>query len=194
MRRRVPEISFDNSTTVEPKPGERPTAIGSYPDVIKALQSGRTPLFCGISYIPEINLDGMDKASFVTSSWWWPETREVVAGAKAHAVTLLMGDLEKTPARERILVELQLVSAALDVLKTATAVIWPDANAMWKPDHVRSELEQAKGDVPVSLAVAVKSRPRHRKPASGRHAEMVRPHRRTECVRHHGGGVAGLRR
>jgi hypothetical protein len=79
-----------------------------------------------------------------------------VAKTKAHAVTFVQGEFEKTPARERILVEMQLVAAALDVLKSATAVVWRDANAMWQPDQFRSQLDRAKGDIPLSLAVAVK--------------------------------------
>jgi hypothetical protein len=108
----------------------------------------------------------MDKESYVTSSWWWPETRAVVARTRAHAVTALFGVNEGTPPKERILVEMQLAAAALDVLKSATAVIWPDANAMWKPDHFRSELDRAKGEIPVTLAVAVKL---------GRDTENLRP-------------------
>lgn len=117
---------------------------------------GRLPLLCGVTYIPEINLDGMDRRSFVTSCWWWPETRAVIARTKAHAVTLVLGELEKTPAKERILIEMQLVAAALDVLTSATAVVWPGADAMWKPDLFRSGVDNANGDIPVSLAVAVK--------------------------------------
>jgi hypothetical protein len=98
----------------------------------------------------------MDKQSYVTSSWWWPETREVVARTKAHAVTAMLGDLDKMPVKERILIEMQLVAAALDVLKSATAVVWPDANAMWKPDIFRAEMDRAKGEIPHTLAVAVK--------------------------------------
>jgi hypothetical protein len=157
IRRRAPDIAFRAEPPAEPtKPGQRPTALGSYPEAIKAFESGRTPLLCGVSYIPGINLDGMDKASYVTSSWWWPETRAVVARTKAHAVTVVLGGLDKTPAKERILVEMQLVAAALDVLKSATAVVWPDANAMWQPDLFRSELDRAKGEIPLTLAVAVK--------------------------------------
>ena len=167
VRRRAPQISFSDTPPGEPtKPDQRPTALGSYPDVIEAFQSGRTPLLCGVSYIPNIHLDGMDKQSFVTSCWWWPETREVVARTKAHAVTVMLGGLEKTPPRERILLEMQLVAAALDVLKSATAVVWPDANAMWTPDTFRSELDRANGEIPHTLAVAVKL---------GRDTENLRP-------------------
>jgi hypothetical protein len=167
IRRRAPDIHFTDEPPTEPtKPGQRPTALGSYPEAIKAFQSGRTPLLCGVSYIPNINLQGMDKQSYVTSSWWWPETRSVVAGAKAHAVTFLAGVSEKTPPKERILIEMQLAAAALDVLKSATAVIWPDANAMWKPQDFRSQLDKAKGEIPVTLAVAVKL---------GRDTENLRP-------------------
>lgn len=157
IRRRAPDIDFKAEPLAEPtKPGQRPTALGTYPEAIKAFQSGRTPLLCGVTYIPDINLQGMDRQSYVTSSWWWPETRAVVARTKAHAVTAVFGVNEKTPPKERILVEMQLVAAALDVLKSATAVIWPDANAMWKPDDFRSQLDQANGEIPVTLAVAVK--------------------------------------
>jgi len=114
------------------------------------------PLLCGLTYIPNINLEGMDKQAYVTSCWWWPETREVVARTKAHAATVVLGQFDKTPPKERILIEMQLVAAALDVLKSATAVIWPDANAMWKPDLFRAELDRAKGEIPVLLGVAVK--------------------------------------
>jgi hypothetical protein len=157
IRRRAPDISFNEAAPREPtQPGQRPTALGSYPETIKAFQSGRTPFLCGVSYIPNINLKGMDKQSYVTSCWWWPETRDVVARAKAHAVTVVLGINEKTPARERILIEMQLAAAALDVLKSAIAVVWPDANAMWKPETFRSELDRAKGEIPVTLAVATK--------------------------------------
>jgi hypothetical protein len=157
VRRRAPQIHFGNSLPDEPKkPGGRPTALGNYPDIAEALNKGRTPLLCGLSYIPGINLQGMDRQGYVTSSWWWPETRAVVARTKAHAVTVVLGEIEKTPPRERILLEMQLVAAALDVLKSATAVVWPDANAMWKPDEFRSQLAQAKGEIPVTLAVAAK--------------------------------------
>lgn len=157
IRRRVPGIELNSGPLAEPlKPGQRPTALGNYPGAIKALSMGRMPLICGVSYIPEINLDGMDQANFVTSSWWWPDNREVLARTKAHAVTAMFGQFEKTPARERILVEMQLVAAALDVLRSATAVVWPDASAMWKPDQFCSEMEKAEGEIPVSLAVAVK--------------------------------------
>jgi Domain of unknown function (DUF4261) len=61
---------------------------------------------------------------------------------------------------------MQLVAAALDVLKSATAVVWPDANAMWKPDDFRSRLDRAKGEIPVTLAVAVQM---------GRDTENLRP-------------------
>jgi hypothetical protein len=156
IRRRVPDIHFDKPPAEPTKPGERPTALGSYPEIVKAIEMGRMPLFCGITYIPETNLDGMDKADFVTSCWWWPETREVVARTKAHAVTVVLGQIDKAPAKERILIEMQLAAAALDVLKSATAVVWPDANAMWKPDLFRAGLEKAEGEIPVSLAVPVK--------------------------------------
>lgn len=157
IRRRAPQVEFSAPAPADPgKPDQRPTALGSYPDLIKALESGRTPLLCGVSYIPGIRLDGMSEEGFVTSSWWWPETREVVARTKAHAVTVMLGGIEDTPPRERILLEMQLVAAALDVLTSATAVIWPDANAMWKPDDFRAGLERAKGEVPHILAVAVK--------------------------------------
>jgi hypothetical protein len=155
--RRVPEIDFTTGKPPEPlKPGQRPTALGTYPAAIKALNMGRMPLLCGVSYIPETLPDGIDKALFVTSSWWWPDNREALAKTKAHAVTAMFGEFEKTPAKERILVEMQLVAAALDVLKSAIAVVWPDANAMWKPDLFRSELEKAQGEIPHRLAVAVK--------------------------------------
>jgi hypothetical protein len=157
IRRRAPEIYFPPKPSAEStEPGQRPTALGTYPEGIKALESGRTPVLCGVSYIPNINLEGMDKKSYVTSCWWWPETREVVAGAKAHAVTVAMGNLGQMTAKERILLEMQLTAAALDVLKSATAVIWPDADAMWQPDQFRSVLDRAKGNIPISLAVAVK--------------------------------------
>ena len=156
IRRRVPDIHFDKPPPEPANPGQSPTAIGSYPEMVKALEMGRTPLICGVAYNPGINLDGMDKADFVTSCWWWPETRDVVARAKAHAVTIVLGQSEKTPAKERILVEMNLVAAALDVLKSAIAVVWLDANAMWKPDLFLSGLEEAKGEIPVSLAVPVK--------------------------------------
>jgi hypothetical protein len=123
---------------------------------VKAIKMGRMPLLCGVTYIPGTDLDGMDKADFVTSSWWWPETREVVARTKAHALTVVLGQIDKTPAKERILVEMQLAVAALDVLKSAIAVVWPDANAMWNPDQFRAGLNDAKGEIPVSLVVAVK--------------------------------------
>jgi hypothetical protein len=167
VRRRIPEMRFNDSKPPEPtRPDQRPTALGSYPDFDKALAMGRMPLICGISYIPNINLEGLNKASYVTSSWWWPETREVVAKTKAHAVTVVTGQLDKTPARERILLELQLAAAALDVLTSATAVVWPDANAMWPPSAFRSELDRAKGEIPVSLVVPVKL---------GRDTENLRP-------------------
>ena len=167
VRRRIPEMRFNDSKLPEPmRPDQRPTALGSYPDFDKALAMGRMPLICGISYIPNINLEGLNKASYVTSSWWWPETREVVAKTKAHAVTVVTGQLEKTPARERILLELQLAAAALDVLTSATAVVWPDANAMWPPAAFRSELDRVKGEIPVSLVVPVKL---------GRDTENLRP-------------------
>jgi hypothetical protein len=157
IRRRVPDIHLGDKPPAEPtQPGQRPTALGSYPEFSKAVASGRMPAFYGVSYIPNIHLDGMDKQSYVTSCWWWPETREVVARTKAHAVTVVAGQLEKTPPKERIFVEMQLVAAALDVLKSATAVVWPDANAMWKPDTFHTELERAKGEIPHTLAVAVK--------------------------------------
>jgi hypothetical protein len=149
IRRRAPQIDSSGTPPAEPtRPDQRPTALGSYPDVIKALESGRTPLLCGVSYIPNIRLDGMDKQSYVTSCWWWPETRQVVARTKAHAVTVMLGGIEGTPPKERILLEMQLVAAALDVLKSATAVVWPDANAMWKPKDFLSELDRAKGEIP----------------------------------------------
>jgi hypothetical protein len=44
--------------------------------------------------------------------WRWPQAREVVARTKAHAVTVMLGDLDQTPAKARILVEMQLVAAA----------------------------------------------------------------------------------
>jgi hypothetical protein len=167
VQRRIPGIHFGNSTPAEPtKPGQRPTALGSYPDVAKAIAMGRMPLFCGVSYIPDINRDAFNNASCVTSSWWWPETREVVAKTKAHAVTIVSGQLDKTPANERILLELQLAAAALDVLTSAIAVVWPDANAMWRPDFFRSQLDDAKGEIPVSLVAAVKL---------GRDTENLRP-------------------
>ncbi|WP_076859825.1 DUF4261 domain-containing protein [Bradyrhizobium mercantei] len=157
IRRRAPDIHFKAEPPPEPtKPGQRPTALGTYPDAIKAFQNGRTPLLCGVSYIPNINLHGMDRQSCVTTSWWWPETREVVARTKAHAVTAIFGEIEETPPKERILIEMQLVAAALDVLQTATAVIWPDANAMWPPKAFLSQLDRDKGEIPVTLAVAVK--------------------------------------
>ena len=167
IRRRIPEMRFGDSPPPEPtKPGQRPTALGSYPDFDKAIAMGRMPLICGISYIPNIHLDALNDASFVTSSWWWPETREVVARTKAHAVILVNGQLDKTPPNERILLELQLVAAGLDVLRSATAVVWPDANAMWRPDDFRSGLDRANGEIPVSLVVAVKL---------GRDTENLRP-------------------
>lgn len=157
IQRRLPDMYFDPPAPTDPaEPVQCPTAIGSYPEPTKALQSGRTPLLCGVTYTADIDLEDMGKRSFVTSSWWWPETREVVALTKAHALTVVLGDVDKIPAKERILVELQLTAAALDVLKTATAVVWPDANAMWKPEDFRRELEQANGDIPVTLTVAVK--------------------------------------
>ena len=157
IRRRAPRIDFSGPPPAEPtRPDQRPTALGTYPEAVKALTAGLTPLLCGVSYIPGIRLDGMDKESYVTSSWWWPETRQVVARTKAHAVTVMRGGIDNTPPRERILIEMQLVAAALDVLKSAIAVIWPDANAMWKPDDFRSELDRAKGEIPHTMAVAVK--------------------------------------
>lgn len=156
IRRRVPEISFDGAPAGSLEIGHRPTALGAYPETMKAVQSGRMPILCGLTYDPSINLDGLDQQSYVTSSWWWPETREVVARTKAHAFTVVLGDFEKTPVKERILIELQMVAAALDVLKSVTAVVWRDANAMWKPEMFLSELRQANGDIPVRLIVAVK--------------------------------------
>jgi cobaltochelatase CobT len=157
IRRRAPQIRFGDTPPKEPtRPDQRPTALGSYPDVIKAFENGRTPLLCGVSYIPNIQLDDMDKQSFVTSSWWWPETREVVARAKAHAVTVVLGGIDTTSPKERIFIEMQLVAAALDVLTSAIAVVWPDANAMWKPDMFRAELDRANGGIPHTLAVATK--------------------------------------
>ena len=157
IRRRVPDIDFQAEPPAEPtKSGQRPTALGTYPEAIKAFQSGRTPLLCGVTYIPNINLQGMDRQGYVTSSWWWPDNRAVLAKTKAHAVTVVLGMNEQTPPKERILIELQLAAAALDVLKSATAVIWPDANAMWRPADFRSQLDRAKGEIPVTLAVAVK--------------------------------------
>jgi hypothetical protein len=167
IRRRAPEIDFSSKASAQPtKPDQRPTALGMYPEAIKALQSGKTPLLCGVSYIPNIHLDGMDKQSYVTSSWWWPETRDVVARTKAHAVTVVLGGIETTPPEQRIILEMKLVAAALDVLKSATAVVWPDANAMWKPETFRAELDRAKGAIPHTLAVAVKL---------GRDTENLRP-------------------
>jgi hypothetical protein len=74
------------------------------------------------------------RQSYVTSCSLWPATREVVAGTKAYAVTVVLGATEKTPPKERILLEMQLVAAALDVLKSATTVVWPDANADLRSD------------------------------------------------------------
>jgi hypothetical protein len=157
IRRRAPQIHFPDGPLKEPqKAGDRPTALGNYPDVVEAFDKGRQPLLYGISYFPSINLQGMDKRSFVTSCWWWPETREVVARTKAHAVSVTAGNFDQAPPKERILLEMQVVAAALDVLKSATAVIWPDADAMWKPDMFRFALKQAKGEIPTAMAVAVK--------------------------------------
>jgi hypothetical protein len=64
---------------------------------------------------------------------------------------------------------MQLVAAALDVLTSATAVVWPDANAMWKPKDFLSELDRAKGEIPHTMAVAVKL---------GRDTENLRPDRK----------------
>lgn len=154
VRRRIPDIHLADKPPDEPV--KRPTAFGCYPEPLQALKNGRTPIFCGVTYIPGLEHQRLTSQSFVTSSWWWPETREVVASAKAFAATAIMGDVDKTPPKDRILLELQLTAAALDVLKTAVAVVWPDANAMWKPDFFREELEKAKGDIPVELTVAVK--------------------------------------
>lgn len=157
VRRRIPDIDLDSPTPIDPKKlAQHPTVLGFYPESIKVCPSGRMPLLCGVRYTPEVYLEDMAQRSFVTSCWWWPETREVVALTKAHALTVLLGNVDKTPPKERILVELQLAAAALDVLKTATAVVWPDANAMWKPDDFRRDLEQAKGEIPITLTVAVK--------------------------------------
>jgi hypothetical protein len=156
IRRHIPDVHFDTPPAEPTKPGQRPSALGAYPETVKAIKMGRMPLLCGVTYIPGTDLDGMDKADFVTSSWWWPETREVVARTKAHALTVVLGQIDKTPAKERILVEMQLAVAALDVLKSAIAVVWPDANAMWNPDQFRAGLNDAKGEIPVSLVVAVK--------------------------------------
>lgn len=169
IRRRAPQIHFGGKPPGEPrKPGDRPTALGNYPDIAEAFDKGRMPVLYGVSYIPQIDLRGMDRQRYVTSSWWWPETRQVVARTKAHAVTVVAGGIEKTPPKERILLEMQLVAAALDVLKSATAVVWPDANAMWKPEVFRSQLDRAKGEIPITLAVAVKL---------GRDTENLRPDR-----------------
>jgi hypothetical protein len=101
IRRRAPQIDFSGTPAEPTRPDQRPTALGSYSEVIKALESGRTPLLCGVSYIPNIRLDGMDKQSFVTSCWWWPETRQVVARTKAHAVTVMLGgSKERRPRNE----------------------------------------------------------------------------------------------
>jgi hypothetical protein len=157
VNRRIPDIDFACPTPVDPKKLARhPTVLGSYPESIKASRSERAPLFCGVTYRPEVYIEDIARQSFVTSCWWWPETREVVALTKAHALTVMLGDVDKRPPKERILVELQLAAAALDVLKTATAVVWPDADAMWKPDDFRRDLEQAKGEIPITLTVAVK--------------------------------------
>ncbi len=157
VHRRIPDIDLDSPTPIDPsKLAQHPTVLGSYPESIRASRSGRTPLLCGVRYTPEVFLEDMAQRSFVTSCWWWPETREVVALTKAHALTIMLGAVERTPPKERVLVELQLAAAALDILKTATAVVWPDANAMWKPDDFRRDLEQAKGEIPVTLTVAVK--------------------------------------
>jgi hypothetical protein len=80
----------------------------------------------------------------------------VVARTKAHAISVVMGNIEQAPPKERIWLEMQLVAATLDVLKSATAVVWPDANAMWQPDLFRRALKLAKGEIATPMAIAVK--------------------------------------
>lgn len=157
IQRRAPQIQFGNEPPKEPQNGgDRPTALGYYPDFDHSIAIGKQPLLYGVSYIPNFNLEGIEKESYVTSSWWWPETRDVARQTKAHAVAVVMGDVPGAPPKERILIEMQLVAAALDVLKTATAVVLPGANAMWKPELFLSELARAKGNIPTTIAVAVK--------------------------------------
>ena len=69
--------------------------------------------------------------------------------------------LDKTPPQERILLELQLAAAALDVLKTAIAVVWPDSNAMWEPGFFRDELAKAKGENVRNITAVILDRDRH---------------------------------
>jgi len=157
IQRRIPQLQFGDEPPKEAdKIGDRPTALGYYPDFDRSRAIGNPMLVYGLSYIPNFNLEEVENESYVTSSWWWPERRDVLAQARAHAVAMVLGDIPATPPKERVLIEMQLVAAALDVLKTAIAVILPCSDAMWKPEDFLSELEEAEGDIPVSLVVPVK--------------------------------------
>jgi hypothetical protein len=157
VQRRAPQIQFGNEPPKEPqKDGDRPTALGYYPDFDHSIAIGKQPLLYGVSYIPNFNLEGIEKESYVTSCWWWPETRDVVARTRAHAVAAVLGDVPAAPPKERMLIEMQLIAAALDVLKTVTAVVLPGPNAMWKPELFLSEVKRAEGNIPITMAVAVK--------------------------------------
>jgi hypothetical protein len=157
IQRRAPQLQFGAEPPQESdKAGDRPTALGCYPDFDHSTAIGKPMLIYGVNYIPDFNLAGIENESYVASSWWWPESRDVIARTKAHAIAVVLGDIPAAPPKERVLIEVQLIAAALDVLKTATAVVLPCANAMWKPEDFLSELEGAEGDVPVSLVVPVK--------------------------------------
>ncbi len=157
IQRRVPQLQFgDESPTETDKIGDRPTAVGYYPDFDRSRATGKPMLGYGLTYIPNFDLAGVADESYLASSWWWPERRDVLARTRAHAVAVVLGDIPATPPKERILIELQLVAAALDVLKTAIAVVLPCSEAMWKPEDFLSQLEDAEDSIPVSLVVPVK--------------------------------------
>lgn len=157
IQRRAPQVQFANEPSKEPdKAGDRPTALGYYPDFDDSIAIGTPMILYGVSYIPNFNLESVEKESYVTSCWWWPEARDVIARTKAHAIAIVLGDIPATPPNERILIEMQLIAAALDVLKTAIAVVLPCSDAVWKPEQFLSEFEIANGSIPIPLVAPVK--------------------------------------
>jgi Domain of unknown function (DUF4261) len=149
--KRLPKMQFSDKEVAD-QPGQRPTALGWYGDIFAGDQLA--PRMCGVHVID--NLIPFGEESFIRSAWWWPDNRAALAKGKAHAVTMMLADTLKMPPKQRIVLEMQLVAAALDLLPSAIAVIWPDADAMWPPQVFLKALDDAKGAVPMATAVSIK--------------------------------------
>jgi len=136
IRRRIPSI-------VDSFPDSKEGASG----LIVAADGKR----CVAGYYPEpYPLEPDDQC--IKSAWWWREARADLQHHRAYVAVAVVD--EDGPVHR--FATMAAVAAAVIETSSAIGVLWVPAEAVWRADKFREEVDSLSGELPVGSCVSVK--------------------------------------